>query len=148
MPGEVVAEGKWEFTWNTGEVEKGTKFEVNRTYNLGGYDVLIKSIELTPLSCTVSADLEDTLKIEEDERNTFTYEGDDPGLAPDQRLSLTAVEYQDGTKIDFAHIGGGGTSVDEEKQSYLNYQSLNTVIDVDQVQAIYIMQGDVKIPLR
>ncbi|MDC7290527.1 DUF4179 domain-containing protein [Blautia schinkii] len=147
MPGEVVAEGKWEFTWNTGEIQKGKLFEINETYDLGGYDILVKNVEITPLSYTVSADLSDALKVEEDERNTFEYNGDDPGMEIDTRIGVSAVEYADGTKIETGYFGGG-TDVDEEEQSYIVTEGFNNVVDVDKIESIYIMQGEVKIPVK
>lgn len=147
LPGDVAAEGKWEFTWNTGEIQEQKVFEINETYDLGGYDILVKDIEITPLSYTISADLKDAMKVEEDERNTFEYNGDDMGMEIDTRLGVSAVEYADGTKIETGYFGGG-TNIKEDEQEYLVTEGFNQAVDVDKIENIYIMQGDVKIVLK
>ncbi|MDO4274282.1 MAG: DUF4179 domain-containing protein [Eubacteriales bacterium] len=146
-PGEVVTEGKWEFTWHTGEIQKGKVFEINKTYDLGGYDILVKNVEITPLSYTISADLNDALKVEEDERNTFAYNGDDPGMEIDQRIGVSAVEYADGTRIETGYFGGG-TNVKEEEQEYVVTEGFNNAVDAEKIESIYIMQGQIKIPVK
>ena len=50
-------------------------YEINQTYDFSGYDILINRIEISPLSYKIYADYESAMRVEEDERNTFTYEG-------------------------------------------------------------------------
>lgn len=147
MDGEVAAEGTWEFRWNVGEVGSEKRFAVNESYDFGGYEIEIKYIDISPLGYVVYADYEDAMEVEKDERNTFTYTGDDPGLEVDARLFIRGVEYKDGTRIELEYGGGGGASPVKEEGVYKVHESFGRVIDVDNLETVIMMQGTVKVPL-
>ena len=92
------------------------------------------------------------MRVEEDARNTFTYEGDDPGLEIDARLAIRKIVYDDGTQLDYRaedyFTGGGIYGPDEEQTEYLVTENFTRIIDVDHIDSIYLMQGEVKIPLQ
>ena len=43
-------------------------YEINQTYDFGGYDILINRIEISPLSYKIYADYESAMRVEEDEK--------------------------------------------------------------------------------
>lgn len=149
---DTLAEGPWTFDYSMDDSSDLTQtIEVNSTYNFGGYDILVNNIEISPLSYTLHADYESAMKVEEDERNTFTYNGDDPGMEIGDRLAIRKIVYKDGTEIaypDDIFTNGGMYSPKEDQGEYLVRESFSRIIDVDQIQSIYLMQGDVEIPLQ
>lgn len=49
-----VAEGNWKLTWPLSYMDKTRTFAVNRSYTINGQAVLVKSVELSPLSMTLN----------------------------------------------------------------------------------------------
>lgn len=147
LPGKVVAEGTWSFEWQVGDIGSEKRIEINKTYDFGGYEICIESLDISPLGYVIYADYDDAMKVEEDERNTFTYTGDDPGMEIDARIGIRAVEYQDGTKVELMYGGGGGADPDKENSVYKVQERFGQVVDVENLKAVYLMQGDVRVPL-
>ncbi|MDO4339090.1 MAG: DUF4179 domain-containing protein [Eubacteriales bacterium] len=147
LPGKVVAEGAWNFRWQVGDIGSEKRIEINRTYDFGGYEICIESLDISPLGYVIYADYDDAMKVEEDERNTFTYTGDDPGMEIDARIGIRAVEYQDGTKVELMYGDGGGADPDKENGVYKVQERFGQVVDVENLKAVYLMQGDVRVPL-
>lgn len=151
--GTLIAEGPWSFEYTIdGSSDMVRTYEINQTYDFGGYDILINRIEISPLSYKIYADYESAMRVEEDARNTFTYEGDDPGLDIGARLSVRKIVYDDRTQLDYEaedyFTGGGIYGPDEERSEYQVIENFTRIIDVDHIESIYLMQGDVEIPLQ
>ena len=149
---DTLASGPWTFDYSMDDSSDLTwTIEVNNTYDFGGYDILINSIEISPLSYVVHADYGTAMKVEEDERNTFEYNGDDPGIELGDRLAIRKIVYKDGTEIaypDDMFTDGGVYGPNEDQSEYLVREAFVRIIDVDQIQSIYLMQGDVEITLQ
>ncbi len=146
--GNILAEGNWEFKWQADKAGSVKRFDINQTYDFGGYDICISCIELSPLGCVVHADYEDAMEVEKDERNTFTYNGDDPGMELDERLGIYSIEYQDGTILEGMEIlGGGGGAGGSAESGYSVREGFDRLIDVDNIKAVYLMKGEVCVPL-
>lgn len=146
--GETLAEGSWEFEWQTEAVkQEEVRFDINKRFDFGGYEILVKYVELSPLHYSIHADLKEALKVEEDERNTFTYTGDDPGMDLYGRFAIRKVEYEDGTMVDI--LGGGGSDgADDAAGEYVMQMELGKAVDVEKVKSVYAMQGKLEIPLK
>ncbi len=89
--GEVVAEGVWKFEWTLDEIRSMTKLDVNRKCDFGGYEITVDAMELSPLKYTLYMDYEEAMKVYEDERNRFEYNGDDPGMDLTGRTHIDQV---------------------------------------------------------
>lgn len=146
MPGEVAVEGTWEFEWQIGNVGSEKRIEINKTYDFGGYDICVKYMDISPLGYIIYADYDDAMKVEEDERNTFTYEGDDPGMEIGDRLSIQSVEYKDGTREELL-CGGGSYTGDKENGVYKVSQSFDKIVDVENLKSVSLMGGAVEMEL-
>ncbi|MDO5423805.1 MAG: hypothetical protein Q4F41_08780 [Eubacteriales bacterium] len=162
---EKLAEGSWEFSWTAEDASKIVRtFAVEQTYDFGGYEILIQKIELSPLGYTVYADYESAMAVEEDERNRFEYNGDDPGMELDTRLAIRGVKMKDGTVMlastengdaegetgEFLAyvLGGSGMNKNQEEGTVEVYQNFSKVLDMENVESVYLMRGDVEISLE
>ena len=145
--GEVVAEGVWKFEWTLDEIRSMTKLDVNRKCDFGGYEITVEAMEISPLQYTLYLDYEEAMKVYEDERNRFEYNGDDPGMDLTGRTHIDQVRYEDGTvvKMDYEFgggIGGGGESWDEENKTVKISGGFAQAIDVERLEAVHFGNVD------
>lgn len=147
--GDILAEGDWNFKWQADKTGGQRRIDVNQTYDFGGYDICISYIELSPLGSVVYADYADAMEVEKDERNTFTYTGDDPGMEVCDRIGIYEIEYNDGTRLKGTDVfgGGGGACADEASGYYSVREGFNRLVDVDNIKALYLMKGEVCVPV-
>lgn len=151
--GEVVAEGVWKFEWTLDEIRSMMKLDVNRKCDFGGYEITVDAMELSPLKYTLYMDYEEAMKVYEDERNRFEYNGDDPGMDLTGRTHIDQVRYEDGTvvKMDYESgggIGGGEEKWDEEKGIVKISGGFAQVIDVDKLEAVHFGNVDSWLTVR
>lgn len=145
--GEVVAEGVWKFEWTLDEILSMTRLDVNRRCDFGGYEITVEAMEISPLQYTLYLDYEEAMKVYEDERNRFEYNGDDPGMDLTGRTHIDQVRYEDGTvvKMDYEFgggIGGGGESWDEENKTVKISGGFAQAIDVERLEAVHFGNVD------
>lgn len=144
---KVVAEGVWKFEWTLDEILSMTRLDVNRRCDFGGYEITVEAMEISPLQYTLYLDYEEAMKVYEDERNRFEYNGDDPGMDLTGRTHIDQVRYEDGTvvKMDYEFgggIGGGGESWDEENKTVKISGGFAQAIDVERLEAVHFGNVD------
>ena len=129
MDGEPVLEGNWEFMLDLHTMEP-VRYELNREYRIAGCDVMVRTVELTPISAKLSCDLEDARQLEKLE-----------GVNLDQTDSLASlfingIKYEDGTIVEEA--GALEVLLRHGNDVYEKTARLTTVIDVDKVSALLV----------
>lgn len=129
MDGEPILEGNWEFVLDLHAIEP-IRYDLNREYQIAGYPVTVKTVELTPISAKLAIDEEDARQLEKLE-----------GVNLDQTDSLSSlwingIKYQDGTIIEedgfqepLIRLGDG---------VYEKTARLTSVIDTDKVSALLV----------
>jgi hypothetical protein len=117
-------EGKWDLSWTLSYSDQIQTFEVNQTYDVGGHEMFVKSIALSPLSMTI--DLGGT---------GLNQLIEDAGLNELGTLFTPSLTLRDGTA--FQSFGGTGG----EKWTGTEYTrtiSFNKILDVGQVTGIML----------
>lgn len=115
-------EGKWALSWTLSYTDHAQTFEINQTYDIGGHEVVVKSIELSPLSMTIDlggTGLEQLIE--------------DAGLDELGTLFMPSLILYDGTT--FQSFGGPGSENWTETE-YTSTISFNKILDVDQLTGI------------
>lgn len=151
--GKVVAEGVWKFEWTLEEILAMTKLDVNRKCDFGGYEITVDAMELSPLKYTLYLDYQEAMKVYEDERNRFEYNGDDPGMDLVGRTHIDQIRYEDGTvvKMDYESgggIGGGGESWDKENKTVKISGGFTQAIHADKLEAVHFGNVDSWLTVR
>ena len=150
--GTVVAQGTWNFEWTVGELDPETLLEVNKKCDFGGYEINVRSMEISPFFWKIYLDYQDAMKVYEDERNRFEYNGSDCGMDLYARTHIDAVRYKDGTVVNFdsalGGIGGGGELEDKKNGVVVIRNSFGQAIDVDQLQAVHFGNVDQWLEVR
>ena len=94
-----------------------------------------------PFFWKIYLDYQDAMKVYENGRNRFEYNGSDYGMDLYARTHIDTVWYKDGTVVKFdlflGGIGGGSELEDKEKGIVVIRNSFGQVIDVDQLQAVH-----------
>ncbi len=52
----VVVEGNWRLSWTLSYSEQMQTFDINKTYEVNGHEVVVKSVNLSPLTMTLELD--------------------------------------------------------------------------------------------
>ncbi|MEA4894701.1 MAG: DUF4179 domain-containing protein [Oscillospiraceae bacterium] len=118
----TVLEGEWELSWTLSYMDETQTFEINQSYDITGHEVLVESIELSPLSMTI--DLSGT-GLEQLIENA--------GLDELGTLFTSSLMLCDGTT--FQSFGGPG-SENWTKTEYSSTISFNKILDVDQLTGL------------
>lgn len=127
-----VVEGNWKLSWTLSYSDKTQAFEINKTYNINGHKVLVKSIELSPLSMTLNIG-GDGLKQLIDDSNLKECGG----------LLTCSLKLKDGTSFEDFDGGrrenpgeilpGNGSWTDT---TYTRTNPFGKILDVDQVTGL------------
>lgn len=138
--GDDIVNGSWPFELDV----KQTDFQLfapEMTCSLGGYEVKVTSVELSPLSVTITCDAEDIRRMEEGE-----------GISIDQNdlpapMVISGIRYQDGTAVPqeyrvtgFGYSGEGG--------AFTITQRFSSVVDVEKTEAVLMGNGQDEIRIR
>lgn len=51
---DVVLSGPWKLSWNLSYLDNTQTFSINKTYDINGHDVVVNSVELSPLSMKIN----------------------------------------------------------------------------------------------
>lgn len=139
MDGEPILEGNWEFVLDLHAIEP-IRYDLNREYQIAGYPVTVKTVELTPISVKLTIGEEDARQLEKLE-----------GVNLDQTDSLSSlwingIKYQDGTIIEedgfqepLIRLGDG---------VYEKTARLTNVIDTNKVSALLLGENMDELPLQ
>lgn len=139
MEGEPMIKGNWEFVLNLHTVQP-VCYEINRECQIAGCAVMVRTVELTPISVKLTCDLDGVRELEKKE-----------GVNLDQLDSITSlfingIRYQDGTVVE--EEGFQGISESWENGIYDKTAKLTTVIDVDKASALLVGESLDEITLR
>ena len=129
LASDAMIKGDWEFSLNLHAVE-ATRYEVNKEYQIAGCTVMVKEVELTPISVKLVCDEAGARELEKTE-----------GVNIDQADSLRSlfingVKYQDGTVVE--EEGYQELSVGYENGNYEKTARFSHVIDVENVSALLV----------
>lgn len=127
-----VVEGNWKLSWTLSYLDKTQTFEINKTYDINGQEVLVKSVELSPLSMTLNIG-GDGLKQLIDDSNLKECGG----------LLTCSLKLKDGTSFeDFdgnRHENSGDILPGSDSWTDTTYTRTNPfgkILDVDQVTGL------------
>jgi hypothetical protein len=121
---DVVLSGPWKLSWNLSYLDNTQTFSINKTYDINGHDVVVNSVELSPLSMNINLS-GDGLKQLIDNSDLDT-----AGCLLSPTLTL-----HDGKTFDLYGSYGPGS----EKHTGTTYtltQSFGKILDVDQVASL------------
>jgi len=147
-----VANGPWNFEYKVEKNESiGKMVELDQSYDFGGYEIPVQSIYISSLGYRIVVDYDKASCIENDEKYPDTYFGDDAVLAIDARIAIAAIEFNDGTIIrdneDYLSEGRI-VHIKEDENSFIMVEGFGRIMDVNQIKKVYLMQGDVEIPIE
>lgn len=127
---KTIIEGEWQLSW-VNQSQNATKhFDVERSYTFSGYDIKIKTVDISPLSIRIVYDGEDIRALEQLE-----------GVNLDQLDSLKTIRFagvrlKDGSIIDNINsIGSEGYSGDAK--AYSSGGMFGIAIDLEQVECLF-----------
>lgn len=137
--GETLISGNWDFTLHI-RTSAMVSHEADRTYELGGYNVHVKSVSFSPLSVMIVYDGRDVRAMEAGK-----------GIHLDRMDELTelyptGVRYADGTVVDEGLMLPLSEGFRDGEESYELLLSLDKIIDPEQVTALLI--NDVSVELE
>lgn len=115
----TAVEGQWELSWTLSYMDETKTFEINKAYDMNGHEVLVKSIELSPLSMTLDLGGDGLKQLVDD--SDFNQCG---------CLCTLSLTMRDGTALNNV-IGPGGENF--TGTSYTRTTSFDKVLDVGQV---------------
>ncbi len=129
VEGDSMLEGNWEFLLNL-HATQPVVYEVNRECQIAGCAVMVRTVELTPISVKLTCDMDGVRQLEKQE-----------GVNLDQLDTITSlfingVKYQDGTVVE--EEGFQNTREGWENDIYSKTAKLTTVVDVDKVSALLV----------
>ncbi len=136
----TILKGDWTLTWKMSYKDSTESFDMNKKYNLSGYDVLVKRVEISPLSMTVYFDGEDIKSMEK-------AEGVDLGkLEPLKPILFKGVKYNDGTVVSIPG-GPGGEGFNSATGEYKLSTSFHKVIDTGNLKGLLFGENNSEIEL-
>ena len=138
LAGEAVLEGDWEFVLNLHTIE-ATHYDINQEYQIAGCTILVKEIELTPISLKLICDETGARKLEEVE-----------GVNIDQADSLhslfvNGIKYKDGTIVE--EEGYQELTISCGNGNYEKTARLSNVVDVEKIDALLVGDNNEEIKL-
>lgn len=136
----TILEGEWNLSWTLNFSDSTRYYDLNRNYNLSGHDVLVKRVEISPLSMTIyykDADIKNMEKAEGVDLSRLD------SLDP---IQLAGFQYKDGTSIQIHGGGGGGEGFDKNTGEYIYTVAFEKIITVEDVECILL--GKDRSPIR
>jgi hypothetical protein len=124
----TILEGDWTLTWKMSYKDSTEYFDINKKYNLSGYDVLVKRVEITPLSMIIYFDGEDIKSMEKAEKVDLDK------LEFLKPIFFKGVKYNDRTVVSIS--GGGGEGFDKSTGEYKLSTCFNRVIQIENVKGL------------
>ncbi len=125
----TILEGDWTLTWKMSYNDSTEYFDINKKYNLSGYDVLVKRVEITPLSMTIYFDGEDIKSMEKAEKVDLDK------LESLKPILFKGVKYNDGTVVSIPG-GPGEEGFNNTTGEYKLSTSFHKVIDTEKLKGL------------
>lgn len=117
----TVVEGEWKLSWTLSYTDQMQTFDLNKTYTVNGQEVSVESVELSPLSMT--------LTLGGGGLKTLI---DDSDLDECGCLCTVALTMRDGTTVDM----NGPGSENYTDTSYTRTNPFEKVLDAEQVTGL------------
>lgn len=140
MDGEIMITGDWNFELAL-HPAKSLHIDVNREFAIGGCQVLVEWVELSPLTGKIACDGEDIRVLAEKKGVNFE--------VLDELLNtrITGVKYEDGTVIDLEGFNTLWESYPKEG-SYERLSRFERVIEPEKVSGLLLGEDKDEIVLR
>jgi hypothetical protein len=116
----VVVEGNWKLSWTLSYTEQMQTFDINKTYKVNGHEVVVKSVNLSPLSMTLELDGSGLARLV-----------DNSDLKEAGNLCTLSLIKKDGTTFDSYPMQEGFSGT-----SYKRMDRFYPVQDVEQVTGL------------
>ena len=116
----VVAEGSWRLSWPLSYSEQMKTFDINKTYEVNGHEVVVKAVSLSPLTMTLELG-----------GNGLAQLVDNSDLKEAGNLCTLSLIKKDGTTFDSYSIKEGFSDT-----SYKRMERFYQVQDVEQVTGL------------
>ncbi|MDF2989190.1 MAG: hypothetical protein K0R50_4700 [Eubacterium sp.] len=136
----TILEGAWTLSWKMSYKDSTEYFDINKKYNLSGYDVLVKRLEITPLSMTIYFDGKDIKSMEKAEKVDLEK------LEFLKPLFFTGVKYKDGTVVSVSG-GPGEEGFNNAAGEYKLSTSFHKVIDLEKLKGLMFGEANSEIGL-
>lgn len=124
----TILEGDWTLTWKLSYTDSTEYIDINKKFNLSGYDVLVKRVELSPISMAIYFDGEDIKSMEKAEKVDLDK------LEFLKPIFFKGIRYTDGTEVSAS--GGGGEGFNKDTGEYKLNTCFNRVINVENVKSL------------
>lgn len=135
--GKVILEGAWELSWTMHFNDSVIGYDLNHMYDMGGYLVLIKRVEITPLSMTVYFEGNDLEKME----TGFLFRT----LRQD---ILKGFKYKDGSTIRLqTDLNGGRGSINSKTGEFSYTFTYDKIVNVEEIESVLLGDGNIEMKL-
>lgn len=121
---DVVLSGPWKLSWKLSYLDKTQTFSINKTYDVNGHNIVVNSVELSPLSMKINLS-GDGLKQLIDHSDLDTAGS----------LLTSTLMLHDGKSFDLYGSYGPGSEKHTDT-SYTLTKSFSKILDVDQVASL------------
>jgi|GEM_PF-1868851 hypothetical protein len=154
---KTVLEGEWVLSWTMHFNDSTRDYDLSQVYNMAGYEVLIKKVEITPLSITVYFKGDDLQKIEDDmekdnknrkvvERNNR--EGFFEIFDILRLKTVRGFKYKDGTYIQLETSHNGGRGSINKKTGEFSYTAIfDKIVNVEEIESVILGENETEIKL-
>ncbi|SHI10065.1 protein of unknown function [Sporobacter termitidis DSM 10068] len=121
---EKVLDGKWELRWTLSAPDTSRKFDIDKVCAINGHDVTVKSLELSPISGTLTLDGKDMLAFK-------------PMLDQLDEPFISYLLMKDGSFFALNGMGSGGWG-DMGTDLYVRTASFDMLLKVDEVAGLVL----------
>jgi hypothetical protein len=136
----TILEGDWLLKWKMSYKDSTKYYDLNKKFNLSGYDVLVKTVELSPLSMTVYFDEKDIKSIVAAEKVNLD---ELDSILP---ICFKGVKYNDATVVSTPG-GPGEEGFKKGTGEYKTSTAFNKVIKVENVKSLLFGVNDSEVEL-
>lgn len=136
----TILEGNWDLSWIMNYNDSTKYYELNRNYNLSGYDVFVDRVEVSPLSMTIYYKYADIKNMEKAEGVNFDQ------LDTLKPIQLFGLKNKNGTTIQMWG-NGGGEGLDKKTGEYFYTTLFEKVVNVDDLEGILLGKASSEISL-
>lgn len=131
---EVIAEGKWELKWNLSCGTESRIYTINKTVNIDGLNFKLKTLEISPLSYTLTAEADEWNK--KDLRRYKKLNAED-GI----NVVITGLKLNDSVFKGFGGMGMIRVVGNKEPITLTEFSQFDKILDLDQLKGIVCVGG-------
>lgn len=127
---ENAVNGEWELSWVNRSQDSTRHYEINQAFDFSGHEIMVKSVDVSPLSMKILYDGADVKRAEESEGVSFAQLDT---LFP---IRFAGVRMKDGTVNENVNAGSGSEGYSEDGTSFKTTGMYGCTIDLDQVECL------------